>query len=434
MESATTTPASTFTVPPTAPAVVAAPAAAPPTKAGIFSQLRTNGHWQTLATSYFYFDSSFLAWTILGALGVLIAPALGLSTQEKFLMVSTPILSAAFLRIAFSLLSDRIGIKNTGLLAQLTVMTGLTAAWYFGIHNLNQALVLGLLLGMAGASFAVALPLAGRWYPPHLKGLVLGLVGAGNLGAAVNHLLAPRIALALGWQSVFGILLIPLAIAFVLFATFAKEPPGEVKRKQLSDYLNVLRNRDAHWFCFFYTICFGGFVGLATAFSIYFKDQFGLSPVHAGELAAGCTLVGALGRPFGGALADRIGGIRTLTIFYSTASIALVIAALAGNIWACGAAFFFAAGAFGMCNGSVFQLLPQRFTTDFNLMTGLVGCGGSLGGFLLGMLFGSSKQYTGSYTTGILFFAGLCVLALICLTRIKNTWRTTWGKTAAARI
>jgi NNP family nitrate/nitrite transporter-like MFS transporter len=367
-------------------------------------------------------------------LAVLITPALNLSTQEKFLMVSTPILSAAFLRIAFSLLSDRIGTKNTGLFAQVIVMSGLTVAWKFGIHNLNQALALGLILGMAGASFAVALPLAGRWYPPHLKGVVLGLVGAGNLGAAVNHLFAPRIALALGWQNVFGILLIPLSIAFVLFALFAKEPQDVVKKKTLSDYVTVLRNRDAHWFCFFYTICFGGFVGLATAFAIYFKDQFGLSPVHAGELAAGCTLIGALGRPFGGALADRLGGIRSLSIFYTVATIALVIAALASNLWVCGAAFFFAAGSFGMCNGSVFQLLPQRFSKDFNLMTGLVGCGGSLGGFLLGMLFGSSKQYTGSYTTGILFFAGLCVLALICLTRIKHTWRNTWGKSAAARI
>jgi len=87
-----------------------------------------------------------------------------------------------------------------------------------------------------------------------------------------------------------------------------------------------------------------------------------------------------------------------------------------------------------MCNGSVFQLLPQRFNKEMSLMTGLVGCGGGLGGFALGMLFGVSKQYTGNYNTGIVFFAGLCALALIALFLIKNTWRNTWGKTAAARI
>src|SRR5262249_2822707 len=164
-----------------------------------------------------------------------------------------------------------------------------------------------------------------------------------------------------------------------------------------------------HWFCFFYTISFGGFVGLATAFAIYFKDQFGLTPVRAGEMAAFCTLVGALGRPLGGALADRMGGIRALGVFYSTAAGALIFAALAGNLWLCGAGFFGASGAFGMCNGSVFQLLPQRFAKDINVMTGLVGCGGGVGGFLLGMLFGWSKQFTGNYTTGIVLFSGLCL-------------------------
>ena len=398
------------------------------------SLLRRSGHWPTLATSFLYFDVSFMVWTLLGALGALIAPALGLTSQEKFLMVSVPILSGAFLRIALSLLVDRIGTKLTGIIAQLVVMAGLLIAWIFGISSLPQALLLGLVLGVAGASFAVALPQAGRWYPPHLQGVVLGLAGAGNIGVVIDHLLAPRIAAAWGWQAVFGAALIPLLLAFILYVLFSKEPPGEVRRKKLSDYVRLLRERDAHWFCFFYTISFGGFVGLATAFAIYFRDQYGLSPIHAGEMAALCTLVGALGRPLGGALADRVGGIRALGIFFTTAALAMVVAALAGNLWVCGAGFFVAAGAFGMCNGSVFQLLPQRFSKDISVMTGLVGCGGGVGGFVLGMMFGSSREYLGSYAPGILMFAGLCLLALTGLGAVKRRWRTTWGATAAARI
>lgn len=396
--------------------------------------MRTAGHWPTLATSFLYFDVSFMVWTMLGALGALIAPSLGLSAQQKFLMVSTPILSGAVLRIVLGLLADRIGTKHTGILAQITVMAGLVLAWQFGLHSLGQALVLGILLGVAGASFAIALPQAGRWYPPHLQGVVLGLAGAGNVGVVIDHLLAPRIAAAWGWQSVFGAALIPLAGAFLLYLLFAKEPPGKFPRKSLADYVKLLAERDAHWFCFFYTVSFGGFVGLATAFAIYFKDQFGLPPVRAGEMAAFCTLVGALGRPFGGALADRLGGIRALGVFYSVAAGALLFAALANNLWLCGAGFFVASGAFGMCNGSVFQLLPQRFAKDINVMTGLVGCGGGVGGFLLGMLFGLSKEYTGNYTTGIVLFASLCVLALTGLGFVKFRWRATWGATAAARI
>jgi MFS transporter, NNP family, nitrate/nitrite transporter len=398
------------------------------------SQLKESGHWPTLLTSFLYFDVSFMVWTILGALGALIAPALELDAREKFLMVSTPILSGAFLRIVLSLVVDRIGTKRTGIIAQLIVMAGLVVAWQFGLHSLGQALALGVLLGLAGASFAVALPQAGRWYPPHLQGVVLGLAGAGNVGVVIDHLLAPRIAAVWGWQAVFGAALIPIAIAFVLYVVFSKEPPGTFKRKKFSDYLALLQQRDAHWFCFFYTISFGGFVGLATAFAIYFRDEFGLTPVQAGEMAAFCTLVGALGRPVGGALADRLGGIRSLGIFYSVAAVAMIVAALNQSLWICGFAFFCASGAFGMCNGSVFQLLPQRFARDLSVMTGLVGCGGGLGGFLLGMLFGISKEHTGSYLTGILLFAALCILALIGLKLVKTRWRTTWGAVAAARI
>ncbi|HEY1109218.1 MAG TPA: MFS transporter, partial [Opitutaceae bacterium] len=142
------------------------------------SQLKDSGHWPTLLTSFLYFDVSFMVWTILGALGAMIAPSLNLDASEKFLMVSTPILSGAFLRIALSLLVDRIGTKRTGIIAQLIVMAGLAVAWHFGLGTLGQALALGLVLGLAGASFAVALPQSGRWYPPHLQGVVLGLAGA----------------------------------------------------------------------------------------------------------------------------------------------------------------------------------------------------------------------------------------------------------------
>ena len=398
------------------------------------SQLKSSGHWPTLLTSFLYFDVSFMVWTLLGALGALIAPSLELDARQKFLMVSTPILSGAFLRIVLSLLVDRIGTKATGIIAQLVVMAGLAIAWRHGLHSLGEALALGVVLGLAGASFAVALPQAGRWYPPQMQGVVLGLAGAGNVGVVIDHLLAPRIAAVYGWQAVFGAALIPLAVAFVLYVVFSKEPPGTFQRKKLSDYVGLLQQRDAHWFCFFYTISFGGFVGLATAFAIYFRDEFGLAPVQAGEAAALCTLVGALGRPFGGALADRLGGIRALGIFYSVAAVAMMIAALSHSLWLCGGAFFCASAAFGMCNGSVFQLLPQRFARDLSVMTGLVGCGGGIGGFVLGMLFGLSKEHTGSYLTGILFFAALCVFALIGLKLVKTRWRTTWGAVAAARI
>lgn len=399
-----------------------------------FAQFKKSGHWPTLATAFLYFDVSFMVWTMLGALGVQIGLTLGLTPQQKGLMVAVPYLSGAFIRIALGLLVDRIGAKNTGIIAQLVVIAGMTVAWLAGLHSFHQALALGVVLGVAGASFAVALPQAGRWYPPHMQGLVLGLAGAGNVGVVIDSILAPRLANAYGWGSVFGFALIPLIIVLCAYAYFSKEAPVEVKKKKLSDYVTLLKQKDAHWFCLFYTVSFGGFSGLAASLIIYFTSEFGLSAVKAGEMAALCTLVGALGRPIGGALADRLGGIRALYIFYVIAGLSLTAAAFLHSLWFCAFAFFLASGAFGMANGSVFQLLPQRFAKDIGVMTGLVGCGGGIGGFLLASSLGYSKGLTGSYLVGLLTFAALCGVALVGLGLVKTRWRTTWGATAAARI
>jgi len=398
------------------------------------SALAKSGHWPTLVTSFLYFDVSFMVWTMLGALGVQIGITLGLSPQQKGLMVAVPYLCAAFGRIGLGLLVDRIGAKNTGLIAQVVVMLGMATAWKLGLHSFHQTLALGIIMGVAGASFAVALPQAGRWYPPQMQGLVLGLAGAGNMGVVIDALFAPRLANAYGWNNVFGFALIPLVLVLVIYAIFSREANVVVKKKQLSDYFRLLSETDAHWFSFFYTISFGGFSGLAASLIIYFSSEFHLTAVQAGQTAAMCTLIGAVGRPIGGALADRIGGIRALYIFYTAAAIMLGLAGFAHNLFICAAMFFVASCAFGMANGSVFQLLPQRFAKDIGVMTGLVGCGGGLGGFFLASSLGYSKGLTGDYLAGLLTFSGLCVCALIGLGLVKRRWRTTWGALAAARI
>ncbi len=398
------------------------------------SDLKSSGHWPTLLTAFLYFDVSFMVWTILGALGAQIGITLGLTPQQKGLMVAVPYLSGAFIRILLGMLVDRIGAKNTGIIAQVIVMIGMAVAWMVGLHQFSHTLMLGVVLGVAGASFAVALPQAGRWYPPNMQGLVLGLAGAGNVGVVIDSLLAPRLAAAYGWNAVFGFALIPLLLVLVVYAIFSKEAPVKVKKKTLLDYVNLLRERDAHWFCFFYTISFGGFSGLAASLIIYFTSEFKLSPVDAGSWAALCTLVGALGRPIGGAIADRLGGIRALHVFFIVAACSLVLAASTVSLPVCALGFFLASGAFGMANGSVFQLLPQRFAKDIGVMTGLVGCGGGLGGFLLASSLGYSKGLTGSYLAGLLAFSLLCLLALVGLNLVKLRWRTTWGAVADARI
>jgi NNP family nitrate/nitrite transporter-like MFS transporter len=398
------------------------------------SELKKNGHWPTLVAAFLYFDFSFMVWTLLGPLSAHIAEALKLNQQQVGLMVAVPSLGGAILRIALGLLVDRIGAKNTGILAQCIVIAGLVYAWLVGLHSYQAIILMGFNLGFAGASFAVALPQCGRWYPPHMQGTVLGLAGAGNIGVVLDSLIAPRLAEAYGWQAVFGLALIPAVVVLIVYIAMSKEPPVKVKPKKLADYVALLRDKDTHWFCFFYTVTFGGFSGLAYSLVMYFHNEYQLTKIQAGDFAAMCTAVGALARPIGGALADRIGGIRSLHFVYVFGAIFLVCGALVHHLWLNALFFFLAAGILGSGNGAVFQLLPQRFGRDLGTMSGLVGAGGGLGGFLLATALGYSKGQTGSYVTGLVGFAGLCLVALVGLQLVKKRWRTTWGAQAAARI
>ncbi|WP_119679330.1 nitrate/nitrite transporter [Indioceanicola profundi] len=395
------------------------------------------GHTPTLFAAFLYFDMSFMVWVLLGPLGVQVSDALGLSPAQKGFMVAVPVLSGALLRVGMGVLVDRIGPKMAGLIGQAVVLAALAAAWLLGIHSYGQVLLLAVFLGVAGASFAVALPLASRWYPPEHQGTALGIAGAGNSGTVFAALFAPSLAAAYGWQNVFGIALIPLGVAFVVYVLLAKDSPDAPPPKSFKEYLAVFREADAWWFMFFYGVTFGGFVGLSSSLTIYFNDQYGLSPVVAGYFTAACVFMGSMMRPLGGMLADRVGGIRALSIMYAVAAFFLVVVSFnLPSSWMALLIFACAMQALGMGNGAVFQLVPQRFRREIGVMTGLVGMSGGIGGFYLASSLGLSKQVTGTYQTGLLIFAALAVLALIGLTRVKTRWRTTWGAVgvSAARI
>src|SRR5580700_6871132 len=152
------------------------------------------GHTPTLLAAFFYFDMSFMVWVMLGPLGVQIASDLQLDAGQKGLMVAVPLLAGALLRVVNGVLVDWIGPKTTGLIGQTIVIAGLVFAWYFGIHSFGQIIMLGVVLGVAGSSFAVALPLASRWYPSQYQGIALGIAGAGNSGTVFAALLAPGLA------------------------------------------------------------------------------------------------------------------------------------------------------------------------------------------------------------------------------------------------
>jgi NNP family nitrate/nitrite transporter-like MFS transporter len=388
------------------------------------------GHTPTLIASFLYFDLAFMVWVILGPLAPAISKTLALTPAEKGLMVATPTLAGAFLRVVNGLLVDRIGPKLSGAISQLIVIAGLLTAYLMGIDSFAGTLALGVILGFAGASFAIALPLASRWYPAEHQGKAMGLAGMGNSGTVLASLFAPILAKMFGWNAVLGLACIPLSVVFIAYMLMAKDAPNPPAPKKLVEYLQPLKLADAWWLMGFYLVTFGGFVGLAASLPIYFTDQFGLTPIMAGYCTAACVFAGSLVRPMGGALADAIGGLKALTMVFIVAALALAGVAFATTLPAALVLFVIAMLAFGTGNGSVFQLVPQRFQAEIGVMTGLVGMAGGVGGFYLASSLGLAKQFTGSFASGFLIFAGLALLALIGVMLVKTKWRTTW-KTGA---
>ena len=390
------------------------------------------GHKPTLIMAFLYFDVAFMVWNMLGPLAPIISERLGLTPAEKGFMVAVPTLAGAVLRLVNGFLVDKIGQKITGVISQVIVMVGLAIAWLTGVDSLEGTIAVGVILGFAGASFAVALPMASRWYPPEHQGKAMGIAGMGNSGTVFAALFAPLLAKAFGWNNVLGIVLVPLFLTFVAFVVFAKDSPDQPPRVSMGQYVaayfRMLGEADTWWFMLFYFVTFGGFVGLGGSLPIFYTTELGLTPIHAGYATAACVFAGSLVRPIGGALADRIGGIKTLSLVYAAAAVLLVAIAFAPHQFGVlFPLFFLVMAALGTGNGAVFQLVPQRFRHQLGVMTGLVGFGGGVGGFYLASSLGLAKQWTGSPSSGFLIFAALALVALGGLTAVKTRWRTTWG-------
>ena len=423
-----------------------------------FKDLKGQGHAPTLFMSFLYFDMSFMVWTMLGPLSTEITEALALTGHimtagEKATLLSLPILSGAILRILLGFGVDKLGAKMTAMMSQVVVIVALLTAYFMGDGiTYNALLFVALGLGFAGASFAVALPQAGQWYPPKLQGVVLGIAGAGNIGVVIDFLFAPKIAEIWGWASVFGVGAVMSIIVLIAYAFIAKNAPESVYKanpKKLKDYVKLLRDKDTWWFSLFYAISFGGFVGFAGYMKVYLMSTyqadmsaFGTDilneenvKVVAGYFGALCIFAGAILRPVGGAIADKLGGVKSLYIFFGVVILLAVLnASMTLPFGIAILVLFLIMANLGMANGAVFQLVPQRFAKDIGIMTGIIGAAGGFGGTALIQTLGWSKGAFDGYSAGFMIFAAVVLLALGGISIVKTRWRTTWGVSAGGRI
>jgi NNP family nitrate/nitrite transporter-like MFS transporter len=383
------------------------------------------GHLPTLLSAFLCFGVCSLCWLLIGGLGGHISEELGLTPAQKGLLTAVPLLGGALLRLPFGWFTDAFGAKRTGLLVLSITALPVTLGWLWA-GSFASLLSVGFLLGVAGASFVVALPMASRWYPPQFQGLAMGLAGLGLTGTLLATFFAPRLAETLGWRNVFGLALLPLAVIAVVFFLFAQDAPGAAKKRNSGDFAAVLRERDMILFSLFYGVTFGGFVGFASFLPILLGDQYGLTKVRAGELAALGVMAGSLVRPLGGLLADKFGGIRMLNVLFGVVALLVMAVAQLPALPVTVGLFVLAMACLGLGNGSVFQLMPHRYGTRVGVATGILGAAGSLGGFFLPTLLGWLKQSTGNYSSGLSVLAALAIVALIVLAVVQSEWVGVW--------
>lgn len=386
-----------------------------------FAAFRRAGHWPTLFCAFLYFDISFMVWVMVGALGNAIAADFELNDAQKGFLVAIPILGGAVLRLVLGWMTDRMGGRRTGLIGLGLTLLPLLLGWVWA-DSFGRLLFVGVMLGIAGASFAAALPMASRWYPPQYQGLVLGIAGAGNSGTALATLFGPILAAQFGWHAVFGLAMIPVALALLVLFLFARESPSRPPPQSWRAYAQVSYRAETWWFCAFYAVTFGGFVGLASFLNIFFREQFAISPASTGAFTTACVVSGAFFRPVGGYLADRIGGARLLVGLFALLGVMMAAMAFSPGLALAAGCLFIVMGTLGMGNGAIFQLVPQRFSRELGVVTGLVGAAGGLGGFFLPNLLGSMRYLSGSFAGGFVILSFVAFASAIAMKHVWTTW------------
>ncbi len=393
-----------------------------------------SGHWPTLLAAFLYFDFTFAIWVLNGAMAPFISEQFNLSPAQKGFMVSVPIIAGALMRFPLGVLSQYIGRKNAAMVEMGLIILALLYGYFF-VDSHSEVLAMGVLLGIAGGSFGVALSLGAGWFPAKYKGLAMGIAGAGNSGTVLAVLFAPPLAMKFGWTAVYGLAAATMLLPMVVMWVIAKEPP-DIEHQSLREHTACLFEKDGWAFSLIYVITFGGFIGLASFLPTYFYDQFKVTKVEAGQLTMLATLMGSAVRVVGGYVSDRIGGINALSAVLILVSITLVLCgAFTQSVAVTTLLFMLCFAALGAGNGALFQLVPLRWPLTTAVAGSMIGEVGALGGGFVPNAMGLSKQWSGSYLWGFVAFAVLAVAMLGMLRIVQIRWTRTWAeKGGRARV
>ena len=386
---------------------------------------------RVLAASTFSFTVCFAVWMMFAVLGIPIKQMLDLNETQFGLLAAMPVLSGALVRVPLGIWTDRYGGRIVFFAVMLA--TVIPVALIGRATQYWQFLALGLLLGLAGGSFAVGTPYVARWFPKERKGLAMGIFGAGNSGSALTKFVAPGIIATWGWQALPGVYAAALlATALLFWVCSATDPAHNVQSTaSFTGQLRVLKDRRVWRYCQYYSVIFGGYVGLALWMTKYYVAEYGFDLGLAALLAACFSLPGGVLRALGGWVSDRYGAYKVtwwvmwvcwvcfflLSYPPTSMQVKTVDGALAVDLalspWVFTALLFVAGTAMAIGKASVFKFIGDEFPDNIGAVSGVVGLAGGLGGFILPILFGALLDVTGVRSSAFMLLYGTVCVSLV---------------------
>ncbi|MBG0830110.1 NarK/NasA family nitrate transporter [Planomonospora sp. ID67723] len=381
-----------------------------------------------LALATLGFAVNFWAWALLSPLGPRFKELLSLSASQQALLVAVPVIVGSLGRIPVGALTDRFGGRAMFPLISAATIVPVLFIGVAGQGSLTALLVGGFFLGIAGTVFAVGVPFVNAWFPPHRRGLAVGIFGAGMGGTAISALTTVKLVKTGGAATPFVITAIVLAAYAVLAWLVMRDAPGRtVPTQPLMARLAATAKLSITWqACILYAVAFGGYVAFSVYLPAYLQTAYGLEQADAANRMAGFVLLAVLMRPIGGWLSDRIGPLPVLTAVFAVVALCAAVQAFTPSLMPVGTiAFLTMAAALGTGSGATFALVAQVAPADkVGSVTGLVGAAGGLGGFVPPLVMGLIYSRLGSYGLGLALLSGVSVMTLVLtVTAVRSAAR-----------
>lgn len=384
-----------------------------------------------LAFSTLSFTVCFMIWMVFAVLGIPIKEQLGLSQTEFGILTAMPVLSGSLIRVPLGILTDRYGGRIVFFILMIICIPPIFLLQY--ATQYWQFLVLGLWMGLIGGSFSVGTPYVAKWFDRSHQGLAMGIFGAGNAGTAVNKFIAPALIVAFGWAivpTVYAVVL--LVTALIFWATTYSDPQHLTSNKvSIADQLRLMKQPAVLRYCQYYSIVFGGYVGLSLWMVSYYVQEYDFDLTHAAFLAACFSLPGGVLRALGGWLSDKFGAYKVTWAVMWVCWVAFFILSypqtqmqiqtvngytqlhIGLNAFVFTIILFVVGIAMAIGKASVFKFIADDFPEDIGTVSGVVGLAGGLGGFLLPILFGMLVDLTGIRSSSFMLMYGCVCISLI---------------------